>query len=138
MKLRVKFLIALCFVLLFGSVGLSARTVHQQFFGYATAKNIGKNKEAGVYRAQSDITNYTSCHVEKLNDKTYPNDSETEENELTSSKKWLELNNYFTAILFSQVPDRVYYSIKKRLPFSKPFLFQSSCKKFIVFRVIRI
>lgn len=136
MKLRIKFLIALCLVLLFGSVGLSARTVHQQFFGYSTAEN--QNQDAGVYRAQSDITNYTSCHVEKLNDKTYPNDSETEENELTSSKKWLELNNYFTAILFSQVPDQIYYSIKKRLPFCKPFLFQYSCKKFIVFRVIRI
>lgn len=138
MKLKIRLFIALCIVLLSSSVGLSARTVHQQFFGYSTAKNSEKIQEAGVYRAQSDITNYTSCHVEKLNDKTYSTDNETEENELTSSKKWLELNNYFATLLIAQTPDRVYYNVKKSLLFCKPFLFLPSCKKFIVFRVIRI
>ncbi|GEM_PF-1016220 len=138
MKLRIRLFIALCFVLLIGSVGLSARTAHQQFLGYETSGNSEEFQNAGVYSALSDISNYTSCHVEKLNDKTYPTDNETEENELTSSKKWLELNNYFTTVLYTQVPARDYYTIKKRLQLCKPFLFLPSCKKFIIFRVIRI
>ena len=59
-------------------------------------------------------------------------------NELSSAKKYLEINKYFNVAFFDQLSVHSFYSIKKSLFVNKSYFHFSSNRRFIVFRVIRI
>lgn len=65
-------------------------------------------------------------------------DNEVEEDELSSAKKYLDVNKYFIAESFDQ--SYIYFSntVKNSLFSHKHFFHLSSFRRFIIFRVIRI
>lgn len=139
MKFQIRFLVALCIFLFSGYGQLSAHThTESTRVIYSTLSNLGKIPFTSFKGAQNDISNYASCYIEKQNDKTYTTDNETEENELTSSKKWLELNNYFITVFSAQTSKHFCQNIKKSSHFCRLFSFLPPCKWYIMFRVIRI
>lgn len=139
MKFQIRFLVAL-FIFLFSGYGQLSAHTQAESTGviYSTFSNLEKLQIGSFKVSQNDISNYASCYIEKLNDKTYTTDSETEENELTSSKKWLELNNYFITVFSAQTSKHLCLNIKKSSHFSRLFSFLPPCKWYIMFRVIRI
>lgn len=139
MKFKIHFLISLCIFLFNGYGQLFAHT-HQESIAitYSTLSKLDKLQVTSFAGTQNDISKYASCYIEKLNDKTYTTDNETEENELTSSKKWLELNNYFITVFSVQTPQHFCPNIKKSSHLGRLFSFLPSCKWYIMFRVIRI
>ncbi|MFL9842878.1 hypothetical protein [Flavobacterium rhizosphaerae] len=66
------------------------------------------------------------------------NESENEEDDITSLKKSFEAANYFSSVFFSHSPNYFSHCIKSRLPFSKHFINFPPQRRFIIFRVIRI
>ncbi|WP_286912712.1 hypothetical protein [Flavobacterium sp. UBA4197] len=143
MKLKVSIFTSLLIFLLSGYVQSFALAGQGEYINYTTVKNIEQFQAAGISGSQSDVTNYALCYFEKLNNKTYShhdhNDNENEENELAASKKIIASGALFTTLLCIQVPEIGSRDINKRLSFlDKHFSFLPSCKKYIVFRVIRI
>lgn len=139
MKFSVKFFLTLA-ILLNGFGHLSVHA-HEYFTGIFQGKNLEKFQNAEFDSLQNNhatIINYAPIHIQKLNNKTYTNDTENEENELTSSRKWLVANDYYTTVFCTQVPKYLNHDIKKCLPQSKLVLPLPSCKRYIMFRVFRI
>lgn len=138
MKFQFRFFIALCVFLFSGYGQLYAAHTHKESISITKTSNVERSQDTGLDIRMNDITNYALCYIEKGNNKSYTINNENEENE-TSSRKWLELNNYFVAVLSANTPEYLYPNIKKCLPSCKHFSFlQSSCKKYIMFRVFRI
>lgn len=137
MKFQIRFFIALCIFLFSGYGQLYAAHTHKESMTYSKVSNLDKSQDTGLDIRMDIISNYASCYIEKGNNKSYTINNENEENE-TSSRKWLELNNYFVKVLSANTPEYFYTKIKKCLPVCKHFSFLYSCKRFIMFRVIRI
>lgn len=137
MKFQIRFFIALCISLFSGYGQLYAAHNHTESMSYSKTSNVEKSHDTGLDIRMDDITNYASCYIERGNNKSYTINNENEENE-TSSRKWLELNSYFVTVPSVNTPEHFYPEIKKCLPVCKHFSFVSSCKRYIMFRVIRI
>jgi len=102
-----------------------------------------KNTESSDHSIFSTVQNDHSFIIksalsskEKENDKIDP--TEDEDDKLISFKKYLENNNYFITFFCPQTQGCFYHCIKKCLPVCKQFFYFSSCRRYIMFRVIRI
>ena len=80
---------------------------------------------------------YTQTDLEELNDRIDSTDSENEDDDV-SSKKLIDVNKYITSVFSLHNTEFIYQQLKKGLPQCKHFSFFSPCRRYIVFRVIRI
>lgn len=133
MKLASRFLIALCVFFLSGFGQLFAND-HKSDTDNGNVTHL-EEQHIVTFDLRSDNVDYA---YNNKTGKTFTTDNETEENELTSSKKWLDLNNDLTSFLSTDKLKHFRPSIKKSLPLSKHLSLFPSCKWYIMFRVIRI
>jgi len=138
MKFLVRFFITL-YIFLAGFSQVDARE-HKDHAGYSPIKNLIKSENAVCVNAlfeESPV--FTSTHsLQAENYKFKATDNEGEEDELSSSKKSLDLNTYFVTNFNAQAPVSFYHADKKCVPASEHFFHFSSYRRYIIYRVIRI
>lgn len=140
MKTLFKIIISLHILLLSGHTQLRAYTYNDS--NYASLEKNIESHYLNFTEMQDALginIKTTIPGIQKVNDKIDSTDNEKEEDELTSSKKCLDLNNYFTAVFYTaQTPVYVHHYTEKSLPYCKHFSSFSSLKWYIIFRVIRL
>jgi len=80
---------------------------------------------------------YTQTDLEDLNDRIDSTDSENEDDDV-SSKKLVEVKKCLTSVFSLQNTELLYQPLKKGLPQCKHFFYFTACRRYIIFRVIRI
>jgi hypothetical protein len=140
MKFSIK--IFLTFFILLSGISHSHAHKHQCFIEVSQEENIGKFQIADFDSVWLDPTffiNDASYPVDVLNNKIYLPDTENEENELSSSKKWLELSSsYPTTVFRIGAIKYLYHDTNERVLNKRHFCPLPSCKRYIMFRVFRI
>jgi hypothetical protein len=138
MKFLVRFFIALSFFMLTGFGQLHANA-------HKNAKSVLVEKTETLQKQHIDVLLNGQPSIVKSSHYFQPdtykiraNDTEGEEDELSSAKKYLEINKYFNVAFFDQLSVHFSHSIKKSLFINKHFFHFSSNRRFIIFRVIRI
>lgn len=139
-KLLFRFFISL-YVLLTGYSQLHART-HEDV-AYRTAQYEIEHHHTGLAELLCDngldIKSATAT-LEQHHDKINPNDSENEENEISTSKKSPSVSNYFLTAFSARAPGNQDCNHKISLPLCKHTFYSTSYNSplYIVFRVFRI
>ena len=139
-KLLFRFFISL-YVLTTGYSQLHAAT-HEEV-AYRTAQYEIEHHHTGLAELLCDNGLHiksASTNIEQQHDKINPNDSENEENELTSSKKSPEVSKYFLTAFSARAPGKQDYGYKLSLPLCKQAFYSTTYNSplYIVFRVFRI
>jgi hypothetical protein len=138
MKFLVRFFIALSVFMLTGFGQLHA-SAHKDSKGVLLEKseNLKEQYIDALLNGHPSIVK-SSHYFQPDNSSIRATDNEVEEDELSSAKKYLDANKYFSVSLFDQSLVNLSHSIKNNLFFNKHFFPLSSYRRFIVFRVIRI
>lgn len=139
-KFLIRFFLLISVVLI-GYGKLYPNAYHSNLVHSSEKISIQNSEYASLVNFQSDdITTIKSpsAHELKSNEDLHATDNEVEEDESFSLKKYLEASNFFTAVLYAQILGFFFLFTKKRLSPDGLFSYFSSCRKFIVFRVIRI
>jgi hypothetical protein len=115
---------------------------YQDCVCYTSIKSL-ENLDAKFDTVQNDGVDAVIRSVFPLltqNDKidVTDNDNEDETNKISSFKKYLETNKYFTTLFNTQTPQYFCHCVKKRLSVFKNSFNFSSYRRYIIFRVIRI
>ncbi|KAF2520191.1 hypothetical protein E0W68_02915 [Flavobacterium salilacus subsp. salilacus] len=138
-KLLVRFFLLLTIFLLGGKSALYANV----YTGYSNDHSVKKIESSETvnpdYEGQDFIIKYVLSDIEQEDFEWLAiDDSETEEEKLTSFRKCLAINNYFTSSFCTQASQYFSYHIKKRLSLHKQFFYFISSSRYITFRVIRL
>lgn len=140
-KLLIRFFLLIS-VLLIGGYGKLYPHAYQNSISHSSVKSTIQKAEYDYFGnfQSDDITTIKSpsSHELKSNEDLHATDNEVEEDETFSFKKYLELSNFFTTVLYAQLLGFFFLLTKKSLLINRHFSYFSSCRKYIVFRVIRI
>lgn len=140
-KFIIKFFLSLC-VLLAGGYGQLYAYGHQQdCICFSPIKAPKKSEEANFCAVRNSPAAFVIQSASSGKEKaTYVIDiaeKEAEEYESASSKKYLEISNYFTTRFDAQAAGNLFGDLKS-LPFCKHFSYISSYRCYLVLQVFRI
>jgi hypothetical protein len=136
MRVVTTFLLSLSFLLVRGHHHLYAHVYHQNT-SYSPAKLSEQSKH--LYAASGKYNTPTvgqSIPVDDQNGTIDATEMEDEEDSF-SSRKYVEITNYFLSFFYAQASGSLQPSSRQRLPFCEHLSYQSSFK-YIIQRVIRI
>jgi len=138
-KLLIKILLPL-FILLSGGYSKAYATMYDGCI-CISQPNIAEApqhfKLCAVKDTPAQHVKYSQTDLEELNDRIDSTDSENEDDDV-SSKKLLDVRKYATSIFSLQSTELIYQPLKKGLPQCNHFFYFTACRRYIIFRVIRI
>lgn len=136
----VKFFLSLC-VLLVGGYSQLYAYAYQDCVCFSPIKTPKKSEEANFCSIQKSSAAFIIQSAASGKEKaTYQIDiaeKEIEEYESASSKKFLEISNYFTTLFDAQSVGNLFDDLKS-LPLGKHFSYISSYRCYLVLQVFRI
>ncbi|MFP9098948.1 hypothetical protein ACLI09_07835 [Flavobacterium sp. RHBU_24] len=138
-KLLIKIFLPL-FILLSGGYGKAHATAFDDCICISQSKIIDTPEHLNHCKVQTvpaQHVKYTQTDLEELNDRIDSTDSENEDDDV-SSKKLVDVKKYLTSVFSLQNTEFIYQPLKKGLPQCKHFFYFTACRRYIIFRVIRI
>ncbi|WP_125185464.1 hypothetical protein [Botryobacter ruber] len=138
MKVIVKYLLTLCFLLLSGYSHLSAYSSQQAISG-SPASSLSESAYASQETEQDrNISFSTSSYSEKRNHRIDAAEIEAEEDKLLSFKKFLENSKFLTAVIYAFISGILFRYLSQGFRFYKHFSHLTSYRWHILLQVFRI
>ena len=138
-KIASKYILSLCILLFTGYSHLFAYTVHNTFAADASAQDQTNIAELDHYELSAGVL---TSKTEKENGKElfeFAEEEEVEENKESTSKKLLEISDFYTTLLDTEQAQFYSHFIKSRLSFCERTSYFSSEEplnvEFGVFRI---
>jgi hypothetical protein len=138
-KLLIKIFLTL-FILLSGGYSKAYATTYDDCICISQIKINETPAQLNLCKVQNlpaQHVKYTQTDLEELNDRIDSTDSENEDDDV-SSKKLVDVKKYLTSVFSLQNTELLYQPLKKGLPRCNHFFYFTACRRYIIFRVIRI
>ena len=139
-KLLIKILLPL-FILLSGGYSQVYAKAYEDCICFSQTKVIETPEHLTVCKVQNfpaQHVKYSQTDLEDLTDRIDSTDSELEDDDISSSKKLLHVHKYAASVFSLQNTELLYQPLKKGLPQCNHFFYFTACRRYIIFRVIRI